>query len=792
MSQYLGDISAYAIAVSQGYTGTEEEYAELMASYATVGQTAVDAKDAAVAAKTAAQTAATTATNKATEATTAATTATNKAAEAQADADAAALDASQALSAASTATSKATEATTAAATATSAKTDAVAANTAAQSAKTAAQTAQTGAETAAASVAGSAAQIETNATDIAQLKSELPQSTNLFDLNAVTSDSVIGSNGEVTSYTGWFATDYMPVKAGVKYYTGGIYIYNNALYDTGKNFLRANVLTAENYIGYFVPNVDGFFRGTIVNANYASKAYVSQYVEYYTEYLPPDFSYASPLLMGKSGTKAAGQDSDNLYDGSCSNRELTYSNGKENYSYGRISTDYIAVSGVVYYKMFGGKDGDLQYCFEYDANKTFIKFVSLSGKPDGYVVLDSNTSYVKFTTAVLSASYALPSLDDYSNNLVVTNILSVLGRPIADKKITGQASVRYNLFDSSVTFEKSYVESAIKTYAQGLRDTFYDFVMPMNADLHTISAEPFNMLTFMAESGTADMCVNLGDNIPDHFDTRSQAVGFLEAVRLWSHSNNLKCPLLVLRGNHDNNPAEGNDISKMIPDALYYNIFQSRTQKGFHKAGVNYGYIDFEQSKIRVVFIDSGDIYDASTGEALISGYDVMVQQTQFNWFCEDALNFSDKSDASEWAVITISHAQLYPQLSVAFVSVIEAFMNGTTASGTATSTYGSYTHTLTYDVDYTSQGSMEYICHVNGHNHEDSATLIGNTGRYDIDIACDNAKAYYYSGSTRTQYTRTVGTIEEHIMDTLCIDKANRKIYMKRLGVGTDREFSY
>ena len=43
MSQYLGDISAYALAVSQGYTGTEEEYAELMASYATVGQTAVTA-----------------------------------------------------------------------------------------------------------------------------------------------------------------------------------------------------------------------------------------------------------------------------------------------------------------------------------------------------------------------------------------------------------------------------------------------------------------------------------------------------------------------------------------------------------------------------------------------------------------------------------------------------------------------------------------------------------------------------------------------------------------------------
>ena len=173
MSQYLGDISAYALAVSQGYTGTEEEYAELMASYATVGQTAVTAAQTATTKASEAATSATTATNKATEATTAATTATTKAGEASTSASTATSAKDTAVSAASTATTKATEATTAAATATSAKTDAVAANTAAQSAKTAAQTAQTGAETAAASVAGSAAQITQNTTDISQLKSDL-------------------------------------------------------------------------------------------------------------------------------------------------------------------------------------------------------------------------------------------------------------------------------------------------------------------------------------------------------------------------------------------------------------------------------------------------------------------------------------------------------------------------------------------------------------------------------------------------------------------------------------------
>lgn len=42
----LGAVSAYAYAVEQGYTGTEAEYAELMADYAEVGQRAQDAQQA--------------------------------------------------------------------------------------------------------------------------------------------------------------------------------------------------------------------------------------------------------------------------------------------------------------------------------------------------------------------------------------------------------------------------------------------------------------------------------------------------------------------------------------------------------------------------------------------------------------------------------------------------------------------------------------------------------------------------------------------------------------------------
>ena len=180
ITQDLGIATAYGYAKSKGYTGTEEEFAELMASYADVGQTAVDAKDAAVAAKTAAQTAATTATNNASEATTAAQTATTKAGEASTSASTATSAKDTAVSASQVATSKASEAAQSATSANTAKTEALTAKTAAQAAQTAAETAQVAAETAqgaaedaAESVSASAAQIAQNTSDITELKENL-------------------------------------------------------------------------------------------------------------------------------------------------------------------------------------------------------------------------------------------------------------------------------------------------------------------------------------------------------------------------------------------------------------------------------------------------------------------------------------------------------------------------------------------------------------------------------------------------------------------------------------------
>ena len=194
MSKYLGDVSAYAYAVSKGYTGTEEEFAELMASYATVAEAAeASAQSAASSASSAsgsastASTAAQTATTKASEAAQSATGASQSATQAesaktsaQASAQTATTKASEASQSATNAAGSATTANDAADDATAAKTAAETAKTAAETAKTDAETAQTAAETAAASVSASAAQIATNTADITDLKNNLEQYEDIF------------------------------------------------------------------------------------------------------------------------------------------------------------------------------------------------------------------------------------------------------------------------------------------------------------------------------------------------------------------------------------------------------------------------------------------------------------------------------------------------------------------------------------------------------------------------------------------------------------------------------------
>lgn len=220
VNKNLGHATAYGYAKSKGYTGTEEEFAELMADYAAVGQRAEQAATAAAASATAAEGSASDSAASATaaegfagnastaagNASQAAQNASQSASAASGSATAAGQSATAAAGSATTAGNKATEAAGSATAAAGSATAAGASATAAQTAQTAAETAQTAAETAqgaaedaAESVEGKAAQIDQNTEDISLLKSQIEALEDLPDrvhqLERVVYDKRYGVSG---------------------------------------------------------------------------------------------------------------------------------------------------------------------------------------------------------------------------------------------------------------------------------------------------------------------------------------------------------------------------------------------------------------------------------------------------------------------------------------------------------------------------------------------------------------------------------------------------------------------
>jgi hypothetical protein len=255
-SKDLGLVTAYAYAVSQGYTGTEEEFAELMASYATVAEEAAEsAAEAAVSAtaagasETNAASSAASANQSATSAGNSATSASGSAVQAQASATAAGQSATQAAGSATAAGNSATAAAGSA-------TQAAASETAAGASATAAAGSATSASGSATAAAGSATEADASADRAQEILDSIPEDYSELSEDVANLSSAIGnvsegyadlpivrneyvkSNGDFASYTGWFRTSKIEIPNNAKWIL--IYIPANtnysAWYDSNGTF----------------------------------------------------------------------------------------------------------------------------------------------------------------------------------------------------------------------------------------------------------------------------------------------------------------------------------------------------------------------------------------------------------------------------------------------------------------------------------------------------------------------------------------------------------------------------
>jgi hypothetical protein len=221
------------------------------------------------------------------------------------------------------------------------------------------------------------------------------------------------------------------------------------------------------------------------------------------------------------------------------------------------------------------------------------------------------------------------------------------------------------------------------------------------------------------------------------------------------------------------------DESQLIPNHLWAMhcqrdidaVFDSNNPLG------GYFYKDFENEKVRVIVTNCYDV--ASQLEGINWG----VQQTKF--IAEQALNFSNKEDASAWSVIVFAHdmpADLpVDDTSVAaterckysIIKVLQAFQNGTSCTCTLMDN-------RSYTFDFSNQGAMTIIATIHGHAHEDM---------HDTVYGWNNIGTIASHNSWGADY---IGTIKEFGVSVFTVDTENKVLYETRIGRGNSRAFSF
>ena len=280
-------------------------------------------------------------------------------------------------------------------------------------------------------------------------------------------------------------------------------------------------------------------------------------------------------------------------------------------------------------------------------------------------------------------------------------------------------------------------------------------------------------------------------------------------------------PVAWVRGNHENNYYASSERPLTNDEIFEYIESNSRglTVDPLNPKG-GYGYIDFSDKKIRMIYLNTSDVY---TEYVFAEGEDapsIGVSSVQLRWLADVALDFANKDDASEWGIIVNSHIPLdYIADTKRVLVILEAYRNGST--GELDYVCGESTYSVRFD--FSDSVRAEIICSIHGHIHNFKYDKISSSKSVDpwlwrlsVPNMCtlrenqyaaaggnisekfaefdENGEPIYY---TKCYWDDDLGTYvyDEDAGTSYCIftvDRDTRTVYCHYVGTGTNRIIKY
>ncbi len=272
-------------------------------------------------------------------------------------------------------------------------------------------------------------------------------------------------------------------------------------------------------------------------------------------------------------------------------------------------------------------------------------------------------------------------------------------------------------------------------------------------------------------------------------------------------------PNIYTVGNHDDMPYQ-QTMNRLTQSQTFASIGRKNwLSNAVCNAGCNYGYVDFDSQKVRVIFVDTDDkrflpSYDCTTttpSQLFLNYHNITREQMDF--IAYKALDFSDKPDYEEWFIVVVSHINIghgtdrwkcmvedgkpgFRCVVDAVAGVMDAYQNGSSYSFD-TGVYnadGVYTQKgVTYNFEGVTNRVQNIIAlHGDQHNFQDE--ILNTRIR---SIGCPNiVDGRELKSDNGIKYIKTPGTKDGTAFCIFTVDRQFGMLYADCYGAGIDREW--